>query len=541
LNSPISYILKTLLNHNSIKVDFDELTFQVESHLSYPSLHSLTNALDHFEVDNLALELPNDEENLANLPKHFIAHCKRQGIEQFVLATRVKNSVKVVVDSKTKEHLGLADFFQIWTGVVLVVENNAKYIISKPLLSYNFFYPLVPIGCFVLFLMGYPDIIQLTHFILSLIGVVISVFIVQYDLGLNHVPFDKICSGNRGGNKCADVINSPDTKLFGVQLSDLCIVYFSGISLAWLILSFIDNSNYFFIVTLSIASLPFTIYSIYYQYAISKKWCILCLIVSVILWGQVLSVMLADIYSLYFTMNFRSSFIVIFSLAVAAFLWKFQKPYFKFEKEYKKLRIDYHRLKNSYQVFKSLLNAQPYVKTSIDNSLEIVLGNKSQLAPIQIIIITNPFCKHCKSVHNEIIKLLSENSEHVQVRLRFNVNMNDEKGLDMKISSQLIAIYHKKNEVSVLQALDDIYTEMDIKAWEEKWNDGETTNSFIEELKRETSWCYLNNITFTPEILLNNRILPSNYKDKDLQRFTMQMIEENLWKKMALSNELYIT
>ena len=47
-------IASLLLRKNGIQFDKDEFLFQIQSHPSYPSLHSITGVLEHFNIDNIA-------------------------------------------------------------------------------------------------------------------------------------------------------------------------------------------------------------------------------------------------------------------------------------------------------------------------------------------------------------------------------------------------------------------------------------------------------------------------------------------------------
>ena len=62
------FLLKTFLQKENYKINFEELEFQLLSHPSYPSLHSVTGVFDHFNIENIALEVPTNRETLEQLP-----------------------------------------------------------------------------------------------------------------------------------------------------------------------------------------------------------------------------------------------------------------------------------------------------------------------------------------------------------------------------------------------------------------------------------------------------------------------------------------
>ena len=122
-----SYLLYELLKLSSIKIDKKELEFQFESHPSYPSLHSITGVLNHFGIDNLAIEVPNNKETLEELPEFFIAHLKDKEGEHFVIVKRKDNQVEIILDKKSKKILSTDSFLQSWTGIIVAVEKTESF------------------------------------------------------------------------------------------------------------------------------------------------------------------------------------------------------------------------------------------------------------------------------------------------------------------------------------------------------------------------------------------------------------------------------
>jgi len=289
-----SYLLKILLKLHSIKIDESELKFQFESHPSYPSLHALTGVLNHFRISNLALEVQRDLETLSELPEAFIAHIINKRGENFALVIRSNTSIRIIYDKKVEENLNLIDFLEVWTGIIVAVEKNDEesYITKKNrFLGWTIYFFAALIFLFLFFFRG-PNLFQSVHFLLSIIGLIVSVFIVQHELGISSRTLDKFCSGTNERTSCDDVLNSKGAKIIGtITFRDVGLVYFAGIILSWLLLPFVKNANDNFIVILSLFAIPFTLYSIFYQYFIVKKWCPLCLSILTVLWTQALSIL----------------------------------------------------------------------------------------------------------------------------------------------------------------------------------------------------------------------------------------------------------
>lgn len=543
MNESLSYILRLLLKKNNIKVNEKELEFQLESHPSYPGLHSLTGVLNHFGVDNIAVEVPVDVQTLSSLPKFFIAHCKNEKEEHLVLAEQTENHIELIYNKKVKENLSTEDFLQTWTGVLFAAKKNEEELQEKVKVtaSKKLFYYVTFFVFLLLFFCNLPNLFQSLHFLLSLTGIAISVLIVQQELGINSKYSDRFCSGNNKKTNCNDVLNSKGAKLFGnIKLSDVGLIYFTGISLSWLLLSFAESSNDNLIIILSACAVPFTLYSIYYQYIVIKKWCPLCLSILSVLWGQALCLLLSNVKFSSFTIDLYSNLIICCSFMSVTSLWLFIYPKLKLVQEHRKLKISHNRFKNNYNIFESLISGKPMIDTTIKKSSEIIFGNKSNQALLKITLITNPLCGHCKNAHLAIEQLLNANIKHLQIRIRFNVNTKDKSSLDTKIAMRLLNIYHQEKEELAVNALHEIYNGTNTNQWFEKWNINEK-NKYFEELKKETAWCHHNNINFTPEILVNGRSFPNEYDMNDLRNFVEDIIEDEQQKTQVLKSESEFT
>ena len=101
MDESLLYLLKGLLTRNSIRINDEELRLQLFGHPSYPSLHSITGVLDHFNIPNLAIEIPKTEENISFLPDHFIAHIDDKRGDRFVIIDKLnqefKNKMKKII------------------------------------------------------------------------------------------------------------------------------------------------------------------------------------------------------------------------------------------------------------------------------------------------------------------------------------------------------------------------------------------------------------------------------------------------------------
>lgn len=96
----------------------------------------------------------------------------------------------------------------------------------------------------------------------------------------------KVCAQGKSFG-CADVLSSPGSKIGGVvSLTTVGFVFFTS-NFLWVLLGIFTNINKVTLLWLFwvyLFTLPFTLYSIFYQRFIIKKWCMLCLTIVVLLW-----------------------------------------------------------------------------------------------------------------------------------------------------------------------------------------------------------------------------------------------------------------
>lgn len=523
-------LLKLLLKKSDIKVDEDEFEFQLLSHPSYPSLHSITGVLDHFNIKNYALEIPNSFEAIALLPNHFLALIKTKEYDGFVLACKQEFGFDLFFNNNKKRFMLFNNFLDIWTGVIVILEDETqgiKHDVKKGRFSNAFFY-LTPFILLALFIYNKPNLFQISHFFLSLIGAAICVLIVQHEMGLQSIILDKFCSQEKKSINCDAVLNSKGATLFKTfKFSDVGIIYFAAILLTWILIT-VSRSAFNPIVLITGLAIPFTFFSIFYQYKVVKKWCLLCLSVVSILWLQAASLLLLDFDRTVLTISVESLTLTVFSFFAALALWQFISTRLKKEQEFRALKIEHFKFKKNYNIFKSLISRREKIDTRIDNVQEIVLGNTSINSPIEIVIITNPLCGFCKEAHQLVEKLILRADYNIRIIIRFNVN-SDYNSTDSKIATKLIEIYNKEIEQKCLDALHDIYSGYKPTDWLKKWGEPlEPKNTHT--IVRAKEWCKLNNINFTPEILVNGTPFPSEYNRTDLIFFIDDLIEEEMEK-----------
>lgn len=529
MNNQMFFLLNQFSNKNNIQLDREEVKIQLLSHPYYPSINSITDLFNHFNIDNLALKVDNNLDSYSQIPDVFLAQIKEDKGNQLVVVSKKTDGVELIYDEHKSKNISVNKFFELWTGILVVIEKKEKKDYDnlnkagkiKKLVYFSTFIILISF-----FTLAKPSLFQIIYFALSCVGIYISYLIVIHELGLHSKILDKFCSGENKNTSCDAVLSSKGATIFGLfKLSDVGFVYFTALALISLIISSIDLQTTSVIFLISTLAIPFTFYSLYYQWKVVKNWCPLCLSIVSILWLQFGALFLNDAFWKYMFINDHSYVFFIASLLITTSLWILIQPLLKKEQLFEKLEIEHIKFKRNFKLFKSALNLNPILDTAIPAVSELVFGNKNPDAFLTIILITNPMCGYCKESHRVIEKILKNENSNIQIIIRFNVSPDDEEAKGTKIAAKILELYHATNEKNCLYALSDIYSEMDADTWLKKW--GETIpKKYLRTLKYEKEWCGNNKINFTPAMLLNGQQYPKEYGKMDLLYFIDELIEE---------------
>ncbi|AUC75476.1 vitamin K epoxide reductase family protein [Olleya sp. Bg11-27] len=523
MKDTLSFLVQSLLQKNKINIDSEELDFQIQSHPSYPSLHAITGVLSHFNVDNIAIRVPIDKETLEQLPNSFIAQLKIDSVTDFALVIKQGENYKTIHNNKEKKSINQTSFLKKFTGIVVGVEKD-KTKNTNEVSTTSYEKPLLASALallVILFIYSTPGLYASIYFGLAITGIAVSLLVIQHDLGISSKIIDSICSQESKTTNCNTVLNSKGATIYkNIKLSDISLVYFLSISISTVFTSLTSTSiNTLYLISLTATSV--VVYSIYYQIKISKNWCILCLAIASILVLQASIYFLS--YATFSMLKIETTLIIGFTFITIASVWLFISSKLKQEQDFKKLKIQSSKFKRNFDLFNTLLQKSKKVNTSIPNTPEIVFGNLN--ASLNVTIITNPFCGHCKSVHNLIEDILKKYHNTINITVRFNITTSNLESNGVLVTSRLMELFNTKGEVICLEAMHDIYNNGDIKAWLDKWKRCNNTANYINSLEAENKWCVNNSINFTPEILINGKSYPKAYNRKDLTYFVEELNE----------------
>jgi uncharacterized membrane protein len=521
LKNQLVLIVSQLLKGNNISFDKKELEFQIQSHPSYPSLHAITGVLNHFNIENIAAQVTPNSETLNELPECFVAQISGANGQNLVTVKKGETNYTIYDGIKKNILLLKEDFILKFTGIIVAVEKSEE---KKYANTTSTFYKIIPSVLVVVLVLLFIynlniSVFTYLHLLLSLIGIIISVAIVKQEVGLQTAIGNAFCSGTDEKKDCDAVLTSKGAEIIkGYKLSDFSLLYFTGLFLLTLILA----TNPSFTFSISLLAIPITIYSIYYQYAIVKKWCLLCLTIVGVLWLQAIVVSFSK--NFLFTVTIEEVIFFLFTFSLVFLLWNYMKPFILELNTLRKEKINATKFQRNYNLFESMLLTSKSIETQLVETDEIIFGNIN--ANLEITVITNPFCGHCKPVHKIVDDIIMKYKNEVKIIIRFNVSITELESDVVNITTRLLEIY-KNNERECLTAMSDIYGGMAVKTWFLKWENCKEKEKFATVLKKEKYWCLEKNINFTPEILLNGKSYPKEYNKADLIYFMEDLIENN--------------
>ncbi|MDP3665625.1 MAG: vitamin K epoxide reductase family protein, partial [Sediminibacterium sp.] len=356
-------------------------------------------------------------------------------------------------------------------------------------------------GIISLFEKGTGALLPFIYILFALIGTVISLLLLLFELDKYNPILQKICSGGEKVN-CNAILQSKVSKVLGISWSTIGFTYFMGQLLIFLFYGITSPKALFIIAWINTLAVPYVFFSIYYQWRIAKQWCILCLSVQLLLVLQLTTEFLGGWHTL---MSLNSVNIKFIIESLTAFILPFLMvnllmPALRKAKENELNRIQLQHLKHNEQIFTSLLAKQKIVTQSA-NGLGIILGNPN--AKHKLIKVCSPYCEPCAQAHRPMEELLDNNPD-LQIQIIFNVRTYNYDSTTPP-TKHLLAIAEKANEKQLRQALDHWYFAK-IKNYETFAAKYPMNGELLKQdnkINAMEKWCNNMDITFTPTFFVS--------------------------------------
>ena len=214
-------VAKHYIQQLKIAVTQTTLKESLEQNPYYPSLYSISNTFNRFNIENVSFTAT--EENLDELQPPFITYCSGQSTgKDFVLVTAVTaTQVSYLSDGNKPKNVSREDFLKQWQNIVFAAEANAgsgekdytaklkieKARIKKRSLLYAGIGLLIGLLAYGLISGTNNSFAAACIAIIKLAGLAATVLLLIYEIDKTNSFVKNICTAGKQTN-CDAVLNS---------------------------------------------------------------------------------------------------------------------------------------------------------------------------------------------------------------------------------------------------------------------------------------------------------------------------------------------
>jgi RHS repeat-associated protein len=233
--------------------------------------------------------------------------------------------------------------------------------------------------------------------LLNILGVFICAMLMQKQLMGESRYGDRVCNLFHHAD-CNSILDGPKAKIFSISWSEVGMGYFTA---SILLITLYPES----VGTVSIINwiaMFYGVWSIYYQWRITKSWCVLCVISQIIIW-LIGIISIISCISVPLTFNVFSSLLSYMVYGICIMAVHHYAITHTAEKERIRAVQKYRTLKANSKVASALIENGEYYETSLEDS-SILFGNTE--AKMRVTILSNPHCNPCARMHKHVENLL---------------------------------------------------------------------------------------------------------------------------------------
>lgn len=515
-------ILGELIRSYDIPVTKTSIKEELETHPNHGTLLSISDALNKWKIPNQAFQIETDE--FKKLPLPCIAHLKTKGGEFAIVFTLSKDFVILKKANGKETKLPMHDFEKIFTGKILVIQKdsnsgeNGYWEKKKREYLQQLHYPILILGIFLVIALAInksdlvDNLLNWQTILLILVkvsGLITGIFLLMHSVDANNPMILRLCSGSK--YNCNAILSSKAAKITNfLSWSEVGLFYFCG-TLIFLLFNPLIKETFYILFILNLFCLPYSIYSIYYQYHVAKQWCKFCLIIQCIFWIE-FSTLFPFWHNIAFpqTSTFLIFFICFLTPIIAYYLIK---PLLLETQKIMPLQKQLNQFKYNKTAFQNALKHQNKIEL-LDHTKSIFIGNPS--ASNTLSIVSNPFCNPCSDAHKILEQWLQE-KDSFKLQIIFSTSRQETKS---KALVEHFLQLNKENKEKANNAINEWYQGKfrDIEDLKNKYPVENITNC-TELLEDLNLWCKKAEIKATPTIFLNGYMLPAPWQYREIKYF----------------------
>jgi uncharacterized membrane protein len=496
------------------KVTLDTVEETLTAHPDYPSLLSITEALNEWKIENITASVRT--ERFAELDYPFLTYLTTDG-GIFVMVKSIKDTVIEWSDGISTKTEKLSAFASNCNGVILMAEagpqsqetdyaaNRTKEVLST--IRLPFIATISMLLTASLFYYRFSADFSYNFFLITKFsGMLISSILLWKSIDNTNVFIQNLCQTN-SGTDCNRILNSDAAKITSwLSWSEMGFFYFAGSLIALLI----EPTTIFPLYYSGVIAIAYSVWSVYYQAFVAKQWCTLCLMIQFIVLVE-FAISLFSLLTLDHTPYYQlhSLWLLLSGFLAAIILWMFFKPFFQSRHEIDLVKKELRRFKNSTGIFLNLLHNQALMKYISPGARAIIWGNP--VADHTITIVTNPLCQPCANAHKTIHQLLASNP-NLNCQVIFSISGSNQDKREI-IAKAILSFPEEQQAEALNRWFED--QEHNIEKWQ-GYHDSTKKSQINAILANHYEWCEASQIKATPTIYIDGFKLPEIYRLDEL-------------------------
>lgn len=475
------------------------------------NLYGTAKMLDIYNIDYVIVFL--DKKDLFDLSSLVIATFNNGLI--VVKQLDVDNNEILFINSDLLHVKMDLDVFAKQLGNVAIIIKDTEHVNNEPYYKSNILNEFVLYAKFIylfvfvfilIFNWGMSDCSSfvLLSLFFNALGLFVSLLLIFKRMNIKLKINDTLCSILTHSD-CTEEIAHSSLFFRLVNLPALGVAYF-GFNM-FLFVFFSNNIGLYFYV--NAMSLFFSLLGIWYLKYRVKQWCVLCLLIHLNLWF----IFIVDM------IYYKDSFPII-NMDMLSIYGLIPCMYFITDSSitsYKKRYSSYKnkRMLNFFKSNKNVIEAV-FSKQKIYNTLDssIVIGNIH--AALNVTIYFSLKCSLCKQLNEQILSFARKKITNLKIHYVFNICSKEEEeivGIFMNYSiknKNSIGLANLVNEWFVNGVANPQYFIMKYSEYKSQ------NNCDILEIENYAKWANQNQLTGTPIVFVNGKMMPSVYRLSDV-------------------------
>lgn len=499
---------------------FSDRRYREHPHRS--NLYGFTSLLAEYGVKTLAVRVDDKERMLGQLSLPFVAEVG--GDLVVVERTEQRPDGKwIVYTSSEKQYMQPEESFLLnWSGVALLAEKTAesaepdlaRHRADRRIETAALLTALLSVAGFLALLAsksGFESVIgrSVPFLLLSALGVYLTVLLLRTRYARSRQA-ERICT-MFGKHDCKEVLDAGGSDFLGrFGWAEIGLGYFAANLLAAL---FFMPEATFVIGAINTLALAYSVWSVWYQKFVIRRWCVLCLLVQGVVLLLFFNTLLFG-YSGSPVPNLGTVAGVLFLYAGCTIGSALLIPVLAAGSECERVRCDLRSFKSNESVFASLLVRERSFRHVVDDSA-LVFGNPE--GKIAVTVLSNPHCHPCAQMHEKLSRIAARNGN---IRIRYVLTSF---GGEMVRSAEfLVAVYLEYGREKAARIYNEWFAGGS-KSPDEFFaryplnTDSEQVRT---EMAKHKRWRDETGFRATPTVLVAGYLLPVVYTVDDLELMT---------------------